>query len=224
MGPAAAPDWQAFIRANTRVLTPPLVPEIALHLADETLAIWSKTEEELAADNLPPPFWAFAWAGGQALARYLLDTPAVVAGRRVLDIGAGSGLTAIAAMKAGAARVVATEIDPVAVAAIEVNARLNGVEIAVACRDVLDEAPPEDIGVVLVGDVFYERALAERLIAFAARAADRDAVVFVGDPRRSYFPADRFASVARFSVPVSRELEDFEIRDTQVWRWRASTV
>jgi predicted nicotinamide N-methyase len=215
------PDWPTFIRANTRVLTPPLVPEIRLHLADESVAIWSKTEEKLAADNLPPPFWAFAWAGGQALARYLLDHPEIAAGKAVLDIGSGSGLTAIAAMKAGAAKVLATEIDAVACHAIAVNAALNATSVTTIQRDVLDEPPPAPCRIVLVGDVFYERDLADRLMRFAMQAAAAGARVLAGDPKRSYFPADRFVSLDRYAVPVSRDLEDFEIRDTRVWELKA---
>jgi predicted nicotinamide N-methyase len=215
------PDWPAFIRAHTRILRPPLVPEIALHLADESVAIWSKTEEELAADNLPPPFWAFAWAGGQALARYLLDHPEIASGKAVLDIGAGSGLTAIAAMKAGAANVLATEIDAVACHAIAVNAALNATSVTTIQRDVLDEPPLSPCGIVLVGDVFYERGLADRLMRFAVQAAATGARVLAGDPKRSYFPADRFVPLAGYAVPVSRDLEDFEIRDTRVWELKA---
>lgn len=206
-----------FIGANTKPLTPPLVPEIRLHLAEESLPIWQKTEEELGEMNVPPPYWAFAWAGGQALARYLLDTPAVVAGKTVLDLGAGSGLTALAALHAGAVSVLASDIDALALAAIAANAELNGKSVAVTSDDLLAR-PPDGYDVVLVGDLFYERILADRVLAFIEGAAAGGATVLIGDPRRSYFPTDRFERVADYQVPVTRELEDAEIKRTSVWR------
>jgi predicted nicotinamide N-methyase len=207
----------AFIRANTRLLPVPLVPEVRLHLAEESLAIWRQTEEELGRLNVPPPWWAFAWAGGQALARYVLDNPALAAGRRVLDLGAGSGLAGIAALKAGAARVLAADTDPFAVAAIALNAAVNHVELEATSDDLL-AAPPSRLDLVLVGDLFYERPLAERVLAFLEAARGRGAAVLVGDPRRSYFPRQRFDRVAEYSVPVTRDLEDMEIKRTAVWR------
>jgi predicted nicotinamide N-methyase len=207
-----------FIRRNTELLAVPLVPSIRLHLAQESLPIWQKTEEELGEMNIPPPYWAFAWAGGQALARYLLDHPEVVRTRRVLDLGAGAGLAGIAAMRAGAAHVLAADIDALALAAIGLNAGANGVAIETTGRDLL-ERPTGQHDLVLVGDLFYERALAERVLAFIEDAAgQRGAAVLVGDPRRSYFPADRFEQVAEYSVPVTRELEDADIKRTAVWR------
>ncbi len=206
-----------FILANTRLLAVPLVPEIRLHLAEESLPIWQKTEEELDAMNLPPPYWAFAWAGGQALARYLIDNPALVAGRRVLDLGSGSGLAAVAAAKAGAAHVLAADIDALAVAAIKLNASANIVELEATSEDMLD-APPDGFDVLLIGDLFYERQLAGRVLAFADTAADRGALVLAGDPRRNYFPQDRFRQLALYPVPVTRELEDAEIKRSAVWR------
>jgi predicted nicotinamide N-methyase len=206
-----------FILANTRLLAVPLVPEIRLHLAEESLPIWQKTEEELDAMNLPPPYWAFAWAGGQALARYLIDNPALVAGRRVLDLGSGSGLAAVAAAKAGAAHVLAADIDALAVAAIKLNASANIVELEATSEDMLD-APPDGFDVLLIGDLFYERQLAGRVLAFADAAADRGALVLAGDPRRNYFPQNRFRQLALYPVPVTRELEDAEIKRSAVWR------
>lgn len=206
-----------FIRAHTRLLPVPLAQEIRLHLAEESMPIWQKTEEELGRMNVPPPYWAFAWAGGQALARYVLDNCGLAAGRSVLDLGAGSGLTSIAAMRAGAARVLATDIDPYAVAAIGLNAAANGVAVDATTDDVL-EAPPGRFDLVLVGDLFYERALAERVLGFLDAARDSDALVLVGDPQRSYFPKDRFRQVAAYSVPVTRDLEDMEIKRTSVWQ------
>src|SRR5262245_11081657 len=206
-----------FSLANTKLLPVPLVPEIELHLAEESLPIWQKTEEELQASNVPPPYWAFAWAGGQALARYILDHASLVTGRHVLDLGSGSGLAAIAAAKAGAAAVRAAEIDAFAIAAISLNAAANGVAVMTTERDLLADAqvPAE---VLLVGDLFYERALAERTLTYCEQARARQALVLVGDPQRSYFPRDRFAPLAEYAVPVTRELEDAEIKRTAVWR------
>jgi predicted nicotinamide N-methyase len=206
-----------FIRANTCLLPVPMVPEIRLHLAAESLPIWQKTEEELGRINVPPPWWAFAWAGGQALARYVLDNPAVAAGRTVLDLGAGSGLGAIAASKAGAAKVLAADTDPFALAAMALNAEANGVAFETTGADLLATAPGA-FGVVLVGDLFYERPLAERALAFLDAARGEGADVLVGDPRRSYFPKERFHRIAEYSVPVTRDLEDMEIKHTAVWR------
>lgn len=206
-----------FILANTRLLPVPLVPEIRLHLAEESLPIWQKTEEELGRLNVPPPWWAFAWAGGQALARHLLDNTALVAGRRVLDLGAGSGLAGIAAMKAGATQVLAADTDSFAQAAIALNARANAVALQATDRDLLTDRPA-GFEVVLVGDLFYERPLAERVLVFLQAARDQGAAVLVGDPRRSYFPEERFVQVAEYSVPVTRDLEDAEIKRTRVWR------
>lgn len=211
-------DWPSFIRENTRILAPPLVPEIPLHLAEESVPLWQKTEEELGQMNLPPPFWAFAWAGGQALARYVLDTPEVARGKTVIDLGAGSGLAGIAAMKAGAQAVLAADIDPIALAAVGINAALNHVALSTTAEDVLASAAT-GWGLVLVADVFYERQLAERVLGFIEAAVAGGATALVGDPKRSYFPADRFEKVVEYRVPVTRELEDSEIKNTAVWRY-----
>jgi predicted nicotinamide N-methyase len=205
-----------FILANTKLLPVPLVPEIRLHLAEESLPIWRKTEDELGQINVPPPYWAFAWAGGQALARYVLDHPGVVAGRRVLDLGAGSGLAGIAAAKAGAARVLGSDVDALALTAIELNGRSNCAVVEATDADLLS-AWPNGFDVVLVGDLFYERELAERVLSFLEQACAGGASLLVGDPQRSYFPAARFRKAAEYSVPVTRELEDAEIKRTAVW-------
>jgi predicted nicotinamide N-methyase len=210
-------DPAAFIRANTRLLAPPLVPEIRLHLAEESVPIWQKTEEELGEMNVPPPFWAFAWAGGQALARYVLDNAGLVSGKRVLDLGTGSGLSALAAARAGAAHVLAADIDQFALVATKLNALANDLCVETTAEDMLDQAPGL-FDVVLVGDLFYERQLAERVLAYAARAKIGGALVLVGDPQRNYFPTDRFQCEARYEVPVTRELEDAEIKRSAVWR------
>ena len=210
-------DPSNFIRANTRLLPVPMVPEIRLHLAAESLPIWQKTEEELGRMNVPPPWWAFAWAGGQALARHVLDNPGVAEGQAVLDLGAGSGLGAIAAVKAGAASVLAADTDPFSLAAMALNAEANGVAFQTTAADLLAN-PPGAFDLVLVGDLFYERPLAERALTFVAAARAQGADVLVGDPRRSYFPKERFARIAEYSVPVTRDLEDMEIKHTAVWR------
>lgn len=212
-------DRSGFILGNTRLLAPPLVPEIRLHLAEESLPIWRKTEEELGEMGLPPPYWAFAWAGGQALARYILDHADRLCGHTVIDVGAGSGLSAIAAAKVGARRVEASDIDTVAVTAIGLNAAANGVLVAATSNDWLGGAPPP-ADIVLVGDLFYERELSERVMAFVRAAATRGSLVLVGDPRRNYFPTDAFTAVAQFEVPVTRELEDAEIKRAAVWQLR----
>jgi predicted nicotinamide N-methyase len=209
-------DPAEFIRPNTKLMPVPLVPEIRLHLAEESLPIWQKTEEELGKMNVPPPYWAFAWAGGQALARYLLDNPALVVGLRVLDLGSGSGLTAIAAKMAGGTHVLAADIDAFALAAIRLNAAANGVKVETTQDDAF-AVPHGTFGAVLAGDMFYERPLAERVLAFLDAARGKGARVLVGDPQRSYFPKERFRQVAAYSVPVSRELEDAEIKRTAVW-------
>lgn len=208
---------KAFIQANTKVMAPPLVPEIKLYLAEESLPIWQKTEEQLQQQNIPPPFWAFAWAGGQALARYLFDNVSVVAGKHVLDIGTGSGITAIAAKLCGAHTVTATDVDPVSVLAAELNATLNTCDIEVLGKNVLNEDPPHH-EVIIVADLFYERGLAEQALSFARRAKERDAVVLVGDPKRSYFPVSEFTCLQSYEVAVTRELEDALIKKTSVWQ------
>jgi predicted nicotinamide N-methyase len=210
-------DWRAFIRENTQLLSPPLVPEIKLHLAEESLPIWRKTEEELGEMNVPPPYWAFAWAGGQALARFVLDNPALFQSRRVLDLGAGSGLTAIAAMQSGSATVLAADIDAIALVATELNAAANSVGVTCTADDLL-AAPPASFDIVLVGDLFYERQLADKVLVFIEQAVTHGAIVLIGDPQRNYFPRGRFAQVAEYSVPVTRELEDALIKRTAVWR------
>jgi predicted nicotinamide N-methyase len=209
-------DPTIFVRRNTAITAPPLVPEIRLRLASEITPIWQATEETLARSALPPPYWAFAWAGGKALARYLLDHPEVVAGRSVLDFGAGSGLVAIAAAKAGAVSVLAAEIDHFAAAAIAANAALNEVAIAVTTADVLDTGDPR-WEVVTAGDVCYERPMAERVTAWLRDIVRRGGLVLIGDPGRAYLPSHGLRERARYLVPTSRELEDRESRDGVVW-------
>jgi predicted nicotinamide N-methyase len=215
--PLAAADYAGFIAANTAVVAPPLVPEIHLHLAMAMLPIWEATESALAALAIQPPYWAFAWPGGQAIARHLLDHPEEVAGRRVLDFAAGSGLAAIAAAKAGARAVTANEIDPLALTAIGLNAGLNGVTLTTDGRDRL-AATGDPSDVILAGDVCYERGLADRIWAWLRAEAAAGAVVLLGDPGRTYLPAAGLASVATYIVPTSLDLEDRTQRETTVWR------
>ncbi|MCU4178577.1 class I SAM-dependent methyltransferase [Bosea sp. BH3] len=213
---APALDRDAFIRAHTRLLPVPHAPEISLHVAEEATELWQKTEEELAVIGLPPPFWAFAWAGGQALARHLLDSPGTVAGRRVLDFASGSGLVAITAAKAGAAQVQACDIDAFAVAAIGINAAANGVTVAARCDDLIGH--DEGWDVICAGDVCYERDMAERVIAWLTALSARGATVLIGDPGRSYLPKAGLEAIATYEVPVTRALEDAEIKRSSVWR------
>jgi predicted nicotinamide N-methyase len=216
-GPVAAPaDPAAFIRANTRLAAPRLIPEIRLHQADRLLPLWRATEPDLEALGLPPPYWAFAWAGGQALARFLLDRPETVAGKTVLDFGAGSGLAAIAAAKAGAARVIAADIDAFARAAIALNAAANGVRLEISAADAIGTDDPA-WQAVIAGDVCYEQPMAARAEAWLRRLARR-ALVLIGDPERTYFPQGGLERLARYRVPTTTEIEDSDLRNAAVWR------
>lgn len=210
-------DKDAFIRANTRLRAVPLTPEIELFVADEAVPLWHKTEEEIGEAGLPPPFWAFAWAGGQALARYVLDHPEIVRGKTVLDLASGSGLVGIAACKAGAASVTVADIDAFACAAANLNAIENGVTLSTCRDDLLAGAHGQLWDVILAGDIFYERDTAQRAFAFLQHHATGDATVLIGDPGRSYLPRDKLRRVADYSVPVTRDLEDTEIKQTAVW-------
>ena len=205
-----------FILDNTALMAPPHVPEVLLHLADEAHDLWLRTEEELAEIGLPPPFWAFAWAGGQGLARYVLDHPEAVLGRRVLDFASGSGLVAIAAMKAGAAAVIAADIDPFCETAIALNLDANGVEAQFLGTDCVGTDDGWDV--VLAGDVFYDKAFADRLLPWFTSLRARGAEVLVGDPGRAYLPRTGLQSLAVYQVPVTRVLEDAEVKRTTVWR------
>jgi predicted nicotinamide N-methyase len=209
-------DPSTFVQRETAVATAPLVPELRLHLADAALELWQATEATLQRTNLPPPFWAFAWPGGQALARHLLDHPALVAGRRVLDFGAGCGIGALAAARAGAQRSIAAEIDPFAAAAIALNAALNGLSVRVETADVL--AAPADADTLLLGDMCYERPLAERVTVWARAAAKTGVTVLLADPGRAYRPTDGLVELARYIVPTTLDLEDRTERETVVWR------
>ena len=209
-------DRAGFIKSNTALLPVPHVPELVLHVAEEATELWQKTEEELQAIGLPPPFWAFAWAGGQALARFILDHPGRVAGARVLDIASGSGLVAIAAARAGAADVLANDIDPFALTAIALNAAANGVTVVPHGGDLIGTDQPHDV--VLAADIFYERDTAARVLPWLEQLAGRGTDILIGDPGRSYLDRDRLERIVSYDVPVTRSLEDSSIKHTTVWR------
>ncbi|BBH64147.1 nicotinamide N-methylase [Actinoplanes sp. OR16] len=202
-----------FVLAHTVSAPVPFVPELTLWQAEEPIALWEATEA--AGESQPPPFWAFAWAGGQALARHILDEPDLVAGRSVLDLATGSGLVAVAAARAGATPVVANDIDPLSLAAASANAAANTVRIETLEADILDSS--DKYGVVLAGDVFYSREMAARVLPFLRRSAGRGSLVLVGDPGRAYLP-EGLIKRAVYEVPVNEALESVAIRRTTVWQ------
>ena len=209
-------DIPAFIRKNTRVLAPSHIPELKLHLADDAVTLWQLTEDRLGELGLPPPFWAFAWAGGQALARYVLDNPSIASGKQVLDVASGSGLVAIAAMKAGATLARAADIDAFAAHAAQLNAAMNGVLVETSTLDPVGSHTDADL--ILVGDAFYDRDLATRVLAWLV-ALERDGkTVLIGDPGRAYLPHERLEQIAVYDIAVSRSLEDAELKRAAVWR------
>jgi predicted nicotinamide N-methyase len=209
-------DRRVFILQNTRLQHPPFVPELQLHLADEITPLWRMTEAELGVRGVPPPFWAFAWAGGLALARYLLDHPAQVAGKPVVDFAAGSGLCALAALKAGAAAALAADIDPFCEAAVELNAEANGLRVAYTGGDLLvADPPPADV--ILAGDICYEQPLATRVLAWLQAAHAQGTRVLIGDPGRRYFPREGLIRLAAYAVPTSLELEDSAVKRVGVF-------
>jgi predicted nicotinamide N-methyase len=203
-----------FVRAHTQVRRPSSVPEVRLHVADDVVALWEAMEAADGGAGEAPPFWAAAWPGGQALARYVLDSPELVAGRSVLDLGSGSGLVAVAAALAGARRVLASEIDPFGATAIAVNAAENGVGPVEVLGDVLDAEPP-DVDVVLAGDVCYDREMTERVLPWLWTAWTGGRTVLLGDPGRRYLPGEGLVRVAEYDVP---EVDDGRLRRTAVWR------
>ncbi|WP_448616702.1 class I SAM-dependent methyltransferase [Modestobacter sp. URMC 112] len=204
----------SFVEAHTRLARPPAVPEVQLHVADDVVALWEAMETEGGGAGEAPPFWAAAWPGGQALARHLLDSPEVVAGRRVLDLGAGSGLVAVAALLAGAASAVASDVDPYSHTAVVLNAQVNGVPGIEVVGDVLDGGPP-DVDVVLAGDVCYDREMTERVLPWLWRAWTAGRTVLLGDPGRRYLPGEGLVAVAEYDVP---EVDEDRWRRTTVWR------
>ena len=212
-----AAEARRFILDNTSILSPPHVPELRLHLADEAHDLWHRTEEQLGEIGLPPPFWAFAWAGGQGLARYVLDNPQILAGKHVLDFASGSGLVGIAAMMAGAKSVTCADVDPFSAEAAGLNAKLNNAELSVVTGDLVGSEIAADI--LLAGDVFYDREFAERLIPWFETLAASGTKVLIGDPGRSYVPKNRLAKLASHDVPVTRALEEAEVKHTTIWRY-----
>jgi len=215
-------DPKTFILDNTSVMSPPHVPEIRLRLANEAHVLWLKTEDELEKIGLPPPFWAFAWAGGQGLARYVLDHPEVVAGKRVVDFASGSGLVAIAAVMAGAASVLAADIDPWTETAVRLNSRLNNIELAFTGGNLIGTVPEADV--LLAGDIFYDVGFANALVPWFTALTRSGKTVIVGDPGRSYCPRHLMEPLATYEVPVTRALEDAEVKKTTVWRFVGSSA
>ncbi|WP_043358952.1 methyltransferase [Belnapia sp. F-4-1] len=209
-------DAEAFLRAHTAIAAPALVPEISLHLATEITPIWQATEAWLAREGIEPPFWAFAWPGSQAMARLILDAPHHATARRVLDFAAGCGLAAIAAARAGAAMVEAAEIDPIAIAAIRLNAALNGAAVTALDGDVVGAPCRWDL--ILAGDVCYEAPMTAHILPWLRAMAAAGAEVWLADPGRAYVPREGLAEMARFAVPVTRELEDRDMREVTIAR------
>lgn len=209
-------DPEAFILDNTRLQAVSHTPEISLYLADEITPIWRLTEEELGEMGLPPPFWAFAWAGGQALARWLLDNPQESVGRSVVDLATGSGLVGIATALRGASTVLAADIDPFCEAAVRVNARANSVALDFTATNLLDNAPPQ-VDLICAGDVFYDRDMAAAVLDWLKTARANGTRVLVGDPGRNHFPKSGLTFLAEYTVPTTRELEDNEVKRSRVW-------
>jgi predicted nicotinamide N-methyase len=208
---------EAFIRRHTKALPVAGLEPITLYQASELTPLWQMTEADMSDVRLAPPFWAFAWAGGQGIARYLRDHPQTVTGKRVFDLACGSGLVAIAAMLAGARSAVANDIDPLCKAAVALNAALNGVNVDYDARDYLDTAP-EGIDVILAGDICYERAMSERLLAFLSRAHSQGIAVYIGDPGRSYFPKTGLKRLGGYDILTTTEIEDSPQKHTTVWQ------
>lgn len=211
-------DIPNFIRENTRVMAASYVPEVKFYLADDAVSLWQLTEEQLGELGLPPPFWAFAWAGGQALARYVLDQPEIVRGKSVLDMASGSGLVAIAAMQAGAASALAADIDRFAGDAAQLNAALNGVTLQTTDADLIGADVAHEV--ILVGDLFYDRDLAPRVFAWLTTLQAQGKTVLIGDPGRTYLPKDKLTQIAAYDIPVTRALEDAELKRAAVWALR----
>ena len=210
-------DVAEFVRQNTEISAPAHVPEIRLYLATEINPLWRKTENELEEIGLPPPFWAFAWAGGQGLARYILDNPQLVRGKSVIDFACGSGLVGIAAAMAGCRQVTCVDTDLFCRDAVRLNAALNGVAVNCMIANIVGNELSADA--VLAGDVFYDRELAAQLSPWFSNLAEHGKTILVGDPGRSYLPNERLTELAVYEVPSSRELEDSEVKRTTVWRF-----
>lgn len=211
------PDFRRFILENTSILSPPHVPEIKLHLADEAHDLWHKTEEELQQSGLQPPFWAFAWAGGQGLARHILDNSESVRGKTVIDFATGSGLVAIAAKLAGASSVLAVDIDPFCANAVDINSRLNKVQLTFSEEDLVGQNVTAQV--LLAGDIFYDRAIAAAITPWFQVLSKNGCTILVGDPGRSYLPRQFLTLLSEHEVQVTRALEDADVRKTNVWQF-----
>lgn len=214
---SAIPEHRDFIVANTRPLAVPSLPSIQLYQADEVTPLWLMTERDLARERLAPPFWAFAWSGGQALGRYILENPSLVAGRRVLDIACGSGLVGIAALQAGATTVLCNDIDPYCAAAVALNGGLNHATLSFTGDDLL-AGPLPDADIILAGDICYEKAMTEAMLTYFRRAAQQGIEVYIGDPHRSYFPKTGLTRVADYDILTNADIEDAAHKPASVWR------
>jgi predicted nicotinamide N-methyase len=217
---AAGIARRAFVLRHTRVRRLPHLPDVRLYLADDIMTLWQLTAAEAGGEDVPPPYWAFAWLGGQAIARYLLDHRGEVTGKRVVDFATGSGLCAIAAMHAGAAHVLAADIDPFSAVAVVINARVNRVHIDFTDRNLLDAEPPE-ADVILAGDTCYEEPLAGHVLAWLKVAHNRGIRVLIGDPGRAYFPREGLIRLASCQIPTTRELEGMTVRATGIFTFAA---
>ena len=209
-------DLAALVRRGTRLQAPPSVPELQLHLAEDITDAWEDVERELASGALPPPFWAFAWVGGQGLARHVLDAPGEVRGLRVLDLATGSGLVALAARRAGARSVLAVDVDPVAGAAVAANAAANGLAVTFRCAD-LTGGPVPEVDVLLAGDVCYDREMTAAVLPWLRRAAAAGVRVLLGDPGRHYLPQDGLELLGEHEVPTTRDLEGVTVKRVRVY-------
>lgn len=209
-------DPVVFIETETLPIAPSIIPELILHLATEVTPLWQLTEERMKQTELPPPFWAFAWPGGQGVARYILDHPDTVRGKRVMDFAAGSGIGALAALRAGAENVVAVDIDPLALHAIHLNAALNN--LSVSTTGFIDmKKPPKNIDLIIAGDVCYQEAMAARMMRWLWLSVAEGIRVIIGDPGRAYVPKSGLTKLATYTVPTSRDLENDDRRTVRVW-------
>jgi predicted nicotinamide N-methyase len=217
--PRLPADPEAFVRANTALAAPAMVPEFRLWLASEYVPIWQATEDWLEKQNVDPPYWAFCWPGGQAIARHLLDHPELVRGRRVVDFAAGSAVSSLAALRAGAREAVANDIDALSLVAARLNAEANGLTLATSGEDWLARGDGEpEADVVIAGDVCYERDMSARALQWLRSHANKGRLVLLGDPGRNYFTAQGLEECARYRIPTSVQLENRGMRETVVWR------
>lgn len=216
----AETDPQAYVAGNSVVQTAPLVPEIKLHLADERAPLWNKTQRDLWDDGIVLPYWAFAWAGGQALARLLLDEPERVRGKRVLDFASGSAISGIAAKLSGATHVLAADIDPLAAVAAQMNADANAITLDTSTDDLVGQSLA-DFDVIIAGDICYEQSVAERVRDWLGEEAHAGREVLIGDPGRTFLPRKDLEPVIGYGVKSARDLDDTDVRNARVWRFAA---